>query len=643
MIIEDSKVKKALSFLTAIIFLFSVVMIWSFFKVDKSSHFHQLNIRHFKHTLELNGLVSTPKRTVSEQNLYFINDVRNVIMKIREQPQACLNMIGLFERFFMRVINTEAIITLCETDLAIANDTLSKISQYENGEISAQYLQNELILSLTRFSQNSILFEAPVQKTVEFVTHLTILIILFTSILVLIFTHKIGTAVTAILNKRAEAIKALAKSEERIKQLAYKDSLTGLPNRNLLSHTVDAAIAKAERQNAQFAVMFIDLDQFKDINDTLGHSVGDKLLIEMAKRIAQTVRECDSVLRFGGDEFVAVTDCFESIETIDNIAHRIIEAVRIPIELENMQSFVTGSIGIACYPQNGVDCNSLLKHADAAMYQAKNAGKNQFQSYDMQSGSKLNRRLTLAAQLHQAIKNDELSLVYQPIVHLPDNRTIGSEALLRWTNSENEVIGPDEFIPIAENAGLIIDIGGWVIEQACKQCKIWRDAGATEHAMAINVSTYQLKDKHFTKRLSDALTKHALSAQSVHIEITENSAITEDKVSVQTLHELSELGAKLLLDDFGTGYSCLSYLQNLPFDVLKIDKSFMPANNTIASTIIAMGHELNMEIIAEGIETFQCYQFLKHLNCQYGQGYFFQKPVPADQFDIFKKFTPSLH
>ncbi|MEP4890603.1 MAG: EAL domain-containing protein [Aliiglaciecola sp.] len=613
-------------------------MVWSFFKVDKSSHFHQLNIRHFKHTLELNALITIPKPIESGHNLYSIDDVREVIMKIREQPKSCLNMVGFFERFFMEAINTDAIISLCKKDLAIANEALRLIAQYENQEITLQELQNELVSALSQFKQNSILFEAPVQKTVEFVTHITILIIIVMSILVLFFTHKIGTAVTAVLNKRSEAMKALAKSEERIKQLAYKDSLTGLPNRNLLEHTIETAIAKADRQAAQFAVMFVDLDRFKDINDTLGHSVGDTLLVEMAKRIAHTVRESDSVLRFGGDEFVAVTDCFDSIETIDNIAHRIIEAVRKPIELESMQSYITASIGIACYPQNGEDCNSLLKHADAAMYQAKNAGKNQFQSYDMQSGSKLNRRLTLAAQLHQAIKFDEFSLVYQPIVHLPDNQTIGSEALLRWTNSENGVIGPDEFIPIAENAGLIVDIGSWVLEQACKQCKIWHDAGAKNHAMAINVSTYQLKDKHFTKRLTDTLNKHALSAESVHIEITENSAITEDKVSVQTLHELSELGAKLLLDDFGTGYSCLSYLQNLPFDVLKIDKSFMPANNTIASTIIAMGHELNMEIIAEGIETYQCYQFLRNLKCQYGQGYFFQKPVPAEQFDIFKKF-----
>jgi len=190
-----------------------------------------------------------------------------------------------------------------------------------------------------------------------------------------------------------------------------------------------------------------------------------------------------------------------------------------------------------------------------------------------------------------------------------------------------------------ENSGQIIDIGNWVLQQACQQCKIWHDAGATHHAMAINVSSHQLKDPQFSKRLSDILTRLSLPAALIHIEITENSIITEDKKSVATLHELSELGTRLLLDDFGTGYSCLSYLKDLPFDVLKIDKSFMPANNTIASTIIAMGHELNMEIIAEGIETEMCYKFLKNLKCQYGQGYLFQKPVPASEFDTFKRFN----
>lgn len=638
MTLKKIEIKKALPSLTLIFFLFSIVMVWSFFKLNQSSYFHQLNIRHFKHTSELNGLISTPTKLLSINAPINTDKIRETIVNIRIQPLECLEMIGTSERLLMHLIGTETVITLCQNDINIADETLAILSHYENGQVNLKTLQNQLIKALSEFSHNSINFEKPVEKTVNFIASATIWLIVFCSIILLVFTAIISRAVSTVMTNREEAMKALEKSEERNKQLAYKDTLTGLPNRNLLDHTIETAIAHAKRTKSQFAVMFIDLDRFKDINDTLGHTVGDKLLVEMANRIAHTVRECDSVVRFGGDEFVAISDCFELIETIDLIASRIIDAISKPVKLGDIELYITASMGIACYPQNGQNSIALLKHADTAMYQAKRAGKNQFQPYDQQSAKKQNRRLNLVNLLHQAINNDELSLVYQPVVNLATNRTVGSEALLRWTNAENEVISPEEFIPIAENSGQIIDIGNWVLEQACLQCKVWHDAGAVNHAMAINVSSHQLKDKLFSKRLADILTKLSLPAECIHIEITENIAITEDQGCVATLHELSALGTKLLLDDFGTGYSCLSYLKDLPFDVLKIDRSFMPANNTIASTIIAMGHELNMEIIAEGIETVACYEFLNNLKCQYGQGYLFQKPVPPDEFDIFKQF-----
>ncbi|MEG3768549.1 putative bifunctional diguanylate cyclase/phosphodiesterase [Alteromonas sp. 14N.309.X.WAT.G.H12] len=542
----------------------------------------------------------------------------------------------------MRLINTDSIITICENDLNSANQALAAITQYEMGVINEQRLHSLLTRALVDFGQNSTNFEVPVEKTVQFVAQITIWIIIFSSIIVLAFTIYLSQAVSVVLTNRETTMKALVESEKRNKTLAYKDTLTGLPNRNLLEHTINLAIAKSVRNHSQFAVMFIDLDQFKDINDTLGHTIGDKVLIEMASRIADTFRECDSVVRFGGDEFVTVTDDFEAIETIDAIARRVIEAISKPIKLTQIETFITASIGIACYPENGTDPTSLLKHADTAMYQAKNAGKNQFQLYNRNTANKNNRKLSIVQQLHHAISNNEFSLAYQPVVKLADNSTVGSEALLRWTNMNNERIGPDEFIPIAENSGQIIEIGDWVLQQACAQCKIWREAGAVNHTMAVNVSSRQIKDASFAKRLSNMLDEYALPASSIHIEITENIAITEDKVCVANLHELSELGALLLLDDFGTGYSCLSYLKNLPFDILKIDKSFMPANNTIASTIIAMGHALNMDVIAEGIETNLCRTFLHNLDCQYGQGYLFQKPVPANEFDVFKKFNVGL-
>jgi diguanylate cyclase (GGDEF)-like protein len=637
--LKNISIKKALPALTVIFFLFSIVMVWSFFKLNQSNYFHQLNLRHFKHTGELSSLLSTPSKLLSNNDSLDTDRIRETIISIRTQPIKCLALIGSYERALLRFINTEAVVTLCENDIITANETLDILSGYESGNVKLTTLQNQLAKALDEFRQNSIDFEKPVEKTVNFIATYTIWLIVLCSIIVIFFTVVISSAVTKVMTNREEAMKALADSEERNKQLAYKDVLTGLPNRNLLDHTIESAVAHAKRTKGQFAVMFIDLDQFKDINDTLGHTVGDSLLVEMANRIAQTLRECDSVVRFGGDEFVAVTDCCESIEIIDTIAYRIIDAISKPVKLGNVESYITASIGIACYPQNGENSTALLKHADTAMYQAKNAGKNQFQPYNQQSANKQNRRLSLINQLHQAIKNNEFSLVYQPVVNLDNNLTVGSEALLRWTNSANEVIGPDEFIPIAESSGQIIDIGNWVLQQACRQCKIWHDAGAVNHVMAINVSSLQLKDKQLPILLADILTRLSLPAEYIHIEITENIDITEDPTCVATLHELSKLGTRLLLDDFGTGYSCLSYLKDLPFDVLKIDKSFMPANNTIASTIIAMGHELDMEIIAEGIETHECYEFLKNLKCQYGQGYLFQKPVPASEFDIFKQFN----
>ncbi|WP_372737103.1 putative bifunctional diguanylate cyclase/phosphodiesterase [Neptunomonas sp.] len=638
MTLKNNWIKKAIPFLTVIFLLFSMMMLWSFYLLNNGNYFHQLNIRHYKYTNKLNELISVPRKIVSAEEPLNINQIREAIIKIREQPIECLSMISHSNQLLMNLMGTEAVITLCENDIKSADETLDALTRYENGTISIQVLQNQLVKALSEFSNNSAEFEEPVEKITNFIETTTIWLIILSSALVLFITMFISRAVSAVLTNREAAMEALAQSEELNKQLAYKDTLTGLPNRNVLENTINTAIAKSVRNNSQFAVMFIDLDQFKDVNDTLGHTVGDELLVEMANRIAHTVREPDLVVRFGGDEFVAVTDCFEYIETIDSIAHRIIDAISKPIKLNDAETYITASIGIACYPKNGGNSTSLLKHADTAMYQAKNAGRNQFQAYDKLSASKQNRKLDLVKQLHHAINNNEISLVYQPVVKLSDGRIVGSEALLRWTNENNEIIGPDEFIPIAEHSGQIINIGNWVIQQACQQCKIWREAGAVNHAMAINVSSYQLKDPKFSKRLSDILTALSLPAECIHIEITENIAITEDPVCVATLHELAELGTRLLLDDFGTGYSCLSYLKDLPFNVLKIDRSFMPANNTIASTIIAMGHELNMEIIAEGIETKSCYEFLKNLNCQYGQGSLFQKPVPPSEFDIFKQF-----
>ncbi|MDO6566928.1 EAL domain-containing protein [Alteromonas sp. 1_MG-2023] len=636
--VKKSGIRKALPVLTFTFFVFALILVWCFFTLNHSNFFHQLNIRHFKYTSELSEQISEPAELFSDDNPVKLSEIRQTILNIRQQPIECLSMIGKTERFIMNLVGTEMVVDICKRDLESANKSLLALADYESGILSRQLLQEQVIASLKEFRSNSTDFELPVEKTVKFVANITLSIIILSSVVVLLFAVFISRAVSAGLTSREEAMNALEESEKRNKELAHTDTLTGLPNRNLLDLTIDSAISRSDRNSLPFAVMFIDLDHFKDINDSLGHTMGDRLLVTMAQRISEAIRATDVVVRFGGDEFVAVTDCFEAIETIDFIAHRILKAIEKPVRLGNNESYITGSIGVACYPQNGANSSLLLKHADTAMYQAKNAGKNQYQAFDKISALKQNRKLKLVSQLHHAIANNEFSLVYQPIIRLVDGATVGSEALLRWTNIDNESIGPDEFIPIAEHSGQIIDIGNWVLQQACKQCKAWHDEGATHHAMAINVSSHQLKDPSFAQRLEDILVSMALPAHCIHIEVTENIAIMDEQACVASLHKLSELGVQLLLDDFGTGYSCLSYLKNLPFDVLKIDKSFMPANNTIATTIIAMGHELDMEVVAEGIETNMCYALLKKLNCQYGQGYLFQKPVPATEFDIYKHY-----
>jgi diguanylate cyclase (GGDEF)-like protein len=640
MLSTNKGIRKALPILTLTFFLFALLLVWCFFTLTHSNYFHQLNMRHFKYTSELTTQIYATNGEIANVQPINTQALRQTIINLRQQPLDCLSGITKTDALIMKMIGTESITSICERDVATGNKSLAYLADFEKGYISREALQKQLVKALNEFSANSSEFEKPVAQTVGFISTVTLWVIILSSLVVLAFALFISRAVASGLTNREEAMKALAHSEARNKQLAYTDSLTGLPNRNLLDHTINTAIKRAERNNLQFAVMFVDLDRFKDVNDTLGHTIGDKLLVIMAKRIAQAVRSTDHVVRFGGDEFVAVTDGFDSIETIDYIAHKIIDAIKEPVKLTDSgnDSYITASIGVACYPQNGLNATLLLKHADTAMYQAKRAGKNRYHAFDRLSALKQNRKLKLVDQLHHAISNNELSMAYQPIVRLSDGMTVGSEALLRWTNSDNEAISPAEFIPIAEHSGQILDIGYWVLEQACKQCKKWHSEGARHHAMAINVSSQQLKDPNFTRRLADILTKLSLPASFIHLEVTENSAITEDQVCVATLHQLARLGTKLLIDDFGTGYSCLSYLKDLPFHILKIDKSFMPADNSIASTIIAMGHEMNMPIVAEGIETMPCYAHLKALNCQYGQGYLFQKPVPAQQFDTSKRY-----
>jgi hypothetical protein len=311
--VKNSGIRKALPVLTFTFFVFALILVWCFFTLNHSNFFHQLNVRHFKYTSELSDQISVPAELFSEPDSAELDDIRQTILNIRQQPLNCLSMIGNTERFIMNIIGTESVIDICTRDVQSANNSLAALANYEAGDISRKTLQDQIVKSLREFRTNSSDFEMPVEKTVNFVANITLSIIILSSIVVLLFAAFISRAVSAGLTSREEAMDALAQSEKRNKALAHTDTLTGLPNRNLLDHTIDKAINMSERSNLPFAVMFIDLDRFKDINDSLGHALGDKLLVTMAQRISDAIRATDVVVRFGGDEFVAVTVFFESI------------------------------------------------------------------------------------------------------------------------------------------------------------------------------------------------------------------------------------------------------------------------------------------------------------------------------------------
>jgi diguanylate cyclase (GGDEF)-like protein len=389
--------------------------------------------------------------------------------------------------------------------------------------------------------------------------------------------------------------------------------------------------------NKKFAILFIDLDRFKDVNDTRGHAQGDKLLIAIAKRLFDVVATNGTVFRFGGDEFVALIQ-FDEIEEVNRIAKHLVLSISNPILLTKAEVHVTASIGISIYPLNAYDAESLIKYADTAMYQAKKEGKNKYLFYQETFSKEHALRLSYESQLRSAIPKGQLKIVYQPVVDLTTLETKGTEALLRWHLDDDTIIPPDIFIPIAEYSGQIIEIGEWVLRHACHQNKIWRDSGAKNLTIAVNVSPFQLYHPNFTKSVQDVILEFDIPYHCLEIEITESMTISENDCFLNTLNELSKMGVRLLMDDFGTGYSCLSYLRTLPFNVLKIDKSFVTEYDTIASTIIAMGKQLDMKIIAEGVETQQALTKLQQQQCDYAQGYFFQRPISPEQLDIFKVY-----
>lgn len=427
-------------------------------------------------------------------------------------------------------------------------------------------------------------------------------------------------------------------SQERLHYLAHHDALTGLPNRALLQDRVGQVISHSLWHPQRAALMFLDLDRFKIINDSLGHNAGDFLLQTMAERLCNCVREGDTVSRLGGDEFAILLNDVESHEDIKVIASNILENLSQPVTYEKQELFVTASIGISMFPGDSEDTQGLLKKADVAMYRAKANGKNNYQLYTKEQDKNAAEKLSLESSLRRALEREEFFLEYQPQYDGKDNHIIGAEALIRWRNSEFQVISPFHFIPLLEETGMIIPVGEWVLRTACKQAKYWQEISDNhKFRVAINLSICQFRRGGLVKQLEQIISETGVNPDNLELEVTEGLLIEDIGQTKNTLHELHDLGVHLAIDDFGTGYSSMNYLRRLPFDNLKIDKSFtqdITLNDdgaSIAMAIINLAHSLGMKVVAEGVETKEQLSFLKNKDCDFIQGYLLSKPVACDQ------------
>ncbi|MFC5769922.1 EAL domain-containing protein [Thauera sinica] len=433
-------------------------------------------------------------------------------------------------------------------------------------------------------------------------------------------------------------ISEVKQNEQRIRDLAYFDPLTGLPNRRLLDDRLQVELAHASRQHGRVAVMFVDLDRFKRINDSLGHEVGDQLLVEVARRLCGCLREDDTVARMGGDEFVIVMSDADGPEGAAHAAGRMAAALRRPIVVDGRELVVTCSIGISFYPDDGEDSGTLIKNADVAMYRAKAEGRNAFQLYQPAMNARSLEHLALEAALHRALPAGELLLHYQPIVSVAGCHTVAAEALLRWRHPDLGLVSPADFIPIAEDTGLIVPIGEWVLRTACEQHRAWSAAGRPPVRMMVNISARQFRDHDFIDMVRRVLRETGMVPGLLTLELTESILMDDTCQGIALLEELRMLGLRVALDDFGTGYSSLGYLKRFPIDELKIDRLFVrdidrnPRDAALAAAIISIGHSLGLRVIGEGVETAAQFDMLAARGCDLMQGFHFSPPVAAEAF-----------
>jgi diguanylate cyclase (GGDEF)-like protein/PAS domain S-box-containing protein len=443
-------------------------------------------------------------------------------------------------------------------------------------------------------------------------------------------------------------ITARKMTEQRVHHVAQHDVLTGLPNRSLLQDRLGQAVAYANRSGYPVWVMLIDLDRFKFVNDSMGHKAGDVLLMTVAARLRSSLRDTDTVARLSGDEFVVILSEHAEEPLSSDIVQRVMDSVAQPIMLGTREFFVTCSIGVAAYPSDGTAADSLIEHADIAMYRAKKLGRNNFQFYTPAMNEESLERVRIESALRNALERNEFVLHYQPQVDLKTGRIVGMEALIRWKHPELGMVPPNRFIGVAEDTGLIVPIGAWVMRSACAQNKAWQDAGLGRLRVAVNLSARQFSAADLVPGIEQVLSDTGLDPSCLELELTESLFMSDVTPAVELLHRMKRLGVKLSIDDFGTGYSSFSYLSRFPIDVLKIDRSFVndithDANDAaIVASIIALAHNLRLSVIAEGVETAEQLDYLRHQGCDEMQGYYFSRPLPPQEFEQLLRQRHSL-
>ena len=479
---------------------------------------------------------------------------------------------------------------------------------------------------------------------------LTIFIVFFVLAWVALVSRHLSRAQHKVQEKIAElqeSKQALAQAHDRFKHLAYYDSITGLPNRSHLIERLDAAIEGAKRFQRELAIIFIDLDGFKKINDSLGHDAGDELLAMVAERLKNTMRKSDFlfhtaidpniVARFGGDEFVILLSEIRKGSDAAKVAERIIKTMQKPVFIQSQEIHVSLSMGIGLYPADGSSSGSLLKNADTAMYHAKSESRNSFMYYSKPMNEEALDMLVMENNLRKAFEAEEFVLHYQPKIRLIDGVIVGAEALIRWHQKDEGLIPPEKFIPIVEHNGQIIHIGKWVIEEACRQHRIWKDAGLPPLKIAVNVSARQFLEPNFISTVQEAIDTSGINPRFLEVEVTESVIMNDVRKRIENLYELKKIGVSIAIDDFGTGYSSLNYLAQFPLDTLKIDRSFvmniskLSERVSVTTAIIALAKQLKLNIVAEGVETQEQMNFLIEYGCNEAQGFLFSKPLAADK------------